>query len=105
MRFYDRLVAVQPTPVVAMNRAIAVAETDGRESGLVLLDGLADELERYHLLHAARAVMLDQLGRNDEASQAYDRAAALARTEAEANVVAHRRAEHARPRTRRSPGT
>ena len=64
-----------------MNRAIAVAETDGPEAGLVLLDQLADDLDRYHLLHASRGAMLERLGRPDEAAAAYERAATLARTE------------------------
>ena len=62
VRFYDRLIAVMPTPVVALNRAIAVAETEGPEAGLALLDGVAEELDGYHLLHAARGSMLEQAG-------------------------------------------
>jgi RNA polymerase sigma-70 factor (ECF subfamily) len=82
VRFYDRLVAVLPTPVVALNRAIAVAETRGPRDGLVLLDELADQLATYHPLYAARGSMLDRLGRRAEASEAYARAAELARTTA-----------------------
>ena len=63
VRFYDRLIAVMPTPVVALNRAIAVAETDGPETGLALLDAIAEELDGYHLLHASRGSMLERLGR------------------------------------------
>ncbi|MEU4396893.1 sigma-70 family RNA polymerase sigma factor [Kribbella sp. NPDC023855] len=81
VRFYDRLIAVTPTPVVALNRAIAVAETEGPSEGLHLLDGLADALANYHLLHAARGSMLHRLGRPTEAASAYARAANLARTE------------------------
>jgi len=93
VRFYDRLLALMPTPVVAMNRAIAVAETDGPEAGLDLLDGLADDLDGYHLLHASRAGMLEQLGRPDEAAQAYAHAAALARTEADVSFLEQRLAQ------------
>jgi len=93
MRFYDRLLAVMPTPVVAMNRAIAVAETDGPEAGLVLLDQLADDLDRYHLLHASRGAMLERLGRPDEAAAAYERAATLARTDADVSFLAQRHRE------------
>jgi len=93
VRFYDRLIAVMPTPVVALNRAVAVAETQGPEAGLALLDGIVEELDRYHLLHATRGSMLERLGRPHEAAEAYDRAAALARTDAEVLFLSLRRAE------------
>jgi RNA polymerase sigma-70 factor (ECF subfamily) len=93
VRFYDRLLAAMPTPVVALNRAVAVAETEGPEAGLALLDGLAAELDGYHLLHAARGSMLARLGRPHEAALAHDRAAALARTETEISFLMRRRAE------------
>jgi RNA polymerase sigma-70 factor (ECF subfamily) len=91
VRFYDRLIAVMPTPVVALNRAVAVAETDGPTAGLALLDAVADELDGYHLLHATRGSMLERLGRRHEAAEAYDRAAALARTDAEVSFLSRRR--------------
>lgn len=81
VRFYDRLIAVTPTPVVALNRAIAVAETQGPGDGLRLLDGIADVLADYYPLHAARGSMLHRLGLRAEAASAYARAAELARTE------------------------
>lgn len=81
VRFYDRLIAVMPTAVVALNRAIAVAETQGPDDGLLLIDELADELSNYHPWHAARGAMLQRLRRPAEASKAYARAAELARTE------------------------
>ena len=87
VRFYDRLIAVMPTPVVALNRAVAVAETQGPEAGLALLDDLAEELDGYHLLHAARGSLLERLGRPREAADAYDRAAALARTDTEISFL------------------
>ena len=93
VRFYDRLVTVMPTPVVTLNRAIAVAETKGPETSLALLDGVSNELDGYHLLHAARGSMLERLGRPHEAAQAYDRAAALARTETEISFLSSRRKE------------
>jgi RNA polymerase sigma-70 factor, ECF subfamily len=83
VRFYDRLLAAMPTPVVALNRAVAVAEVDGPGAGLSLLDEIADELDGYHPLHAARGSMLQRLGRPNEAAEAYARAARLARTEPE----------------------
>ncbi|MEU4293144.1 DUF6596 domain-containing protein [Kribbella sp. NPDC026596] len=81
VRFYDRLLRAMPTPVVALNRAIAVAELHGPGAGLDILDALADELDDYHLLHAARGHMLNKLGRRTEAATAYTRAASVARTE------------------------
>jgi RNA polymerase sigma-70 factor, ECF subfamily len=93
VRFYDRLLALLPTPVVALNRAVAVAETDGPEAGLQLLDDLAVDLAGYHLLHASRGSMLERLGRRDEAADAYGRAAALARTDAAASFLAGRHTE------------
>jgi RNA polymerase sigma-70 factor, ECF subfamily len=74
---YDELARVQPSPVVELNRAVAVAMADGPEAGLARLDGL-DELEHYHLLHATRADLLRRLGRTDEAAVAYLRALDLA---------------------------
>ena len=75
---YDHLMAVSPSPVVALNRAVAVAERDGALAALTELDRLGGELDGYHLFHAARAELLHRLGRDDEASVAYDEA--LART-------------------------
>ena len=82
VRFYDRLITVMPTPVVALNRAIAVAETEGPAARPALLDELAGDLDGYHLLHAARGSMLQRLGRRTEAAAAYARAAELAKAEA-----------------------
>ena len=93
VRFYDRLIAVMPTPVVKMNRAIAVAETDGPEASLALLDELQQDLDDYHLLHASRAAMLERLGRPGETADAYDRAAALARTDADISFLTLRHQE------------
>jgi RNA polymerase sigma-70 factor, ECF subfamily len=93
VRFYDRLLAVMPTPVVALNRAVAVAETEGPEAGLTLLDGLRHDLDGYHLLHASRGEMLERLGRRPEAAKAYDRAAALAHTDADISFLTLRHHE------------
>jgi len=78
---YDQLLVVAPTPVVALNRAIAVGEVHGPAAALTLVDQL--DLDNYYALHATRADLLQRLGRNDEAAVAYRRAAAMAPTEAE----------------------
>jgi RNA polymerase sigma-70 factor (ECF subfamily) len=76
-QLYDQLIAVAPSPVVALNRAVAVAETDGPQAALAIVDSL--NLSGYRMLHAVRADLLRRLGRNPEAADAYD--AAIARTE------------------------
>ena len=81
LALYDQLLAMAPTDVVAMNRAIALAEVRGPEAGLTILDDL--DLDDYHLFHAARADMLRRLGRPDDAARAYARAAALVASDAE----------------------
>ena len=77
---YDELYRRLPTPVVALNRAAAVAMAHGPERGLELVDDLAGRgtLDGYHLLHATRADLLRRLGRADQARAAYERALALA---------------------------
>ncbi|MFJ6169486.1 RNA polymerase sigma factor [Micromonospora orduensis] len=82
---YDVLLTMVPSPVVALNRAAAVAMRDGPDAGLALLDGLADDprLRGYHLYPATRADLLRRLGRHDEAAAAYRSALALVGTEPE----------------------
>jgi RNA polymerase sigma-70 factor (ECF subfamily) len=82
---YNVLRVTAPSPVVELNRAVAVAMVDGDDAGLALIDGVADsgELDRYHLLHAARGRLLDRLGRRDEAAAAYRRALDLVGNEPE----------------------
>ncbi|MGH3481938.1 MAG: RNA polymerase sigma factor [Nocardioidaceae bacterium] len=77
VQLYDQLLAIAPTPVVALNRAVAVAEVEGPEAGLALVDAL--DLDGYHLFHAIRADLLRRLGRVGEAASAY--AAAIERTD------------------------
>jgi RNA polymerase sigma-70 factor (ECF subfamily) len=77
LQLYDQLMALAPSPVVAMNRAVALAEVEGPDAALTLLGGL--DLDGYHLFHAIRADLLRRVGRDAEAAAAYD--AAIARTE------------------------
>jgi RNA polymerase sigma-70 factor (ECF subfamily) len=82
---YDQLLAVAPTPVVALNRAIAVGEVEGPAPALALVDEL--DLDNYHPFHATRADLLRRLGRNSEAAAAYERAANMAPTNAERDFL------------------
>ena len=75
LALYDQLMAIAPTPVVALNRAVAMAETQDPQAALDLVDTL--DLAGYHVYHAVRAALLTRLGRTAEAVDAYDRAAAL----------------------------
>ncbi len=88
LALYDQLLAMVPTPVVALNRAIALAEVEGPMAALEILDGL--DLVDYHLFHAARAELLRRIGRQDEAARAYGRAAALATSDAERTYLTDR---------------
>jgi RNA polymerase sigma-70 factor (ECF subfamily) len=90
---YDELARMRPSPVVALNRAVAVAMADGPDAGLRLLDPLAGDLDRYHHFHAARADLLRRGGRGREAAEAYDRALALVANDAERRYLARRRTE------------
>jgi RNA polymerase sigma-70 factor (ECF subfamily) len=92
---YAMLEAIQPTPVVALNRAVAVAMAYGPEAGLKLIDGLAErgELESYHLMWAARADLLRRLGRFADALAAYERALELVGSTPERRFLARRVAE------------
>jgi RNA polymerase sigma-70 factor (ECF subfamily) len=89
---YDVLLRVSPSPVIELNRAVAVAMRDGAEAGLRLIDGLLarGELQDYHLLHSARADFSRRLGRIDEARNAYRTALQLARLEPERRFLQQR---------------
>lgn len=91
LRLYDQLTAVAPSPVVALNRAVAVAETEGPGEALALVDAL--DLDGYHVLHAVRADLLRRLGRTGEAVAEYDAAIALTGSLPERVHLARRRAE------------
>jgi RNA polymerase sigma-70 factor (ECF subfamily) len=90
---YDLLARVAPSPVVALNRAVAVAMSEGEERGLEVMAALDDELEDYYLLYAARADLLRRLGRDEEAADAYARALELARQPTERAFLERRLAE------------
>ena len=90
---YDQLVRLDPSPIVALNRAIAVAEVDGPGAALPVVDALEPALSGYHAYHAARADLLRRLGRTDEARASYDAAIALAGNRAESAFLRRRRDE------------
>ncbi len=89
---YDALMRIIPTPVVALNRAVAVAMRDGPAAGLALIDKiLADgELKEYRLAHAARGELCRRLGKTDEARKSYQRALQLTRQEPERRLIEKR---------------
>ena len=89
LALYDQLMAIAPTPVVALNRAVALAEVAGPQPALDVVDGL--DLGGYHLSHATRADLLRRLGRVDEAAAAYTTAASLTANAAERRFLQHRR--------------
>jgi RNA polymerase sigma-70 factor (ECF subfamily) len=93
---YDRLLALQPTPVVALNRALAVAELRGPQPALDQIDPLAERLAGYHLFHAARGELLKRLGRDDEARQANETALRLTDNPAERRLLRQRLGGEAR---------
>jgi RNA polymerase sigma-70 factor (ECF subfamily) len=88
---YGELARLTHSPVVELNRAVAVAEADGPEAGLAIVDGLA--LEDYRYLHSTRADLLRRLGRTGEARDAYRRALALAHDDAERRLLERRSAQ------------
>lgn len=88
---YDQLVGLDPSPIVALNRAVAVAEIEGPEVALAAVDRLADALADYHAYHATRADLLRRLGRSRESRAAYDRAIELAGNTAETAYLTRRR--------------
>jgi RNA polymerase sigma-70 factor (ECF subfamily) len=92
VRLYDLLERVQPSPVVSLNRAVAVAMAEGPGAGLALIDALAtaDDLANYHLLHAARADLLRRLGSLPEAAESYTRALALVTNDSERRFLERR---------------
>jgi RNA polymerase sigma-70 factor, ECF subfamily len=98
-RLYEHLGRLAPSPVVELNRAVAIAMYEGPAAGLVVVDALAatGELEGYHLLAATRADLLRRLGRAREAAQSYREALALVTSDAERRHLTRRLAETAGP--------
>jgi RNA polymerase sigma-70 factor (ECF subfamily) len=89
LALYDQLMEFAPTEVVALNRAVAVAEVTGPEAALALVDRL--DLDGYHLFHATRADLLERLGRYPDAVSAYSAALAIATNDAERRFLEQRR--------------
>jgi RNA polymerase sigma-70 factor (ECF subfamily) len=88
---YDQLIRLDPSPVIALNRAIAVAELDGPQVALAAVDRLEDKLAGYHAYHAVRADLLRRLGRSHKSRAAYDKAIELAGNTAETAYLTRRR--------------
>src|SRR5262249_17628599 len=91
LALYDQLVHLDPSPIIALNRAIAVAELDGPEVALAIVDRLAEALAGYHAYHATRADLLRRLGQSQQSRPAYDRAIELAGNTAETAYLTRRR--------------
>ena len=89
LALYDQLIAIAPTPVVALNRCVAVAELRGPSEALALVDEL--DLDGYHLFHSTRADLLRRLGRRDDARAAYDAAIARTANRTEQSFLRHQR--------------
>jgi len=93
VRFYGLLENLQPSPIISLNRAVAVAMAFGPGVGLELIDSLVPELNDYHLLHAARADLLRRMGSSGEAAKSYERALALVTNESERRFLERRMRE------------
>lgn len=85
---YDDLFSFMPTPVVALNRAIAIGEAEGPDVALAAIDALAPDLDNYHLMHATRGTLLRRLGQREPARAAFERAAELASTTTDQQFLA-----------------
>jgi RNA polymerase sigma-70 factor (ECF subfamily) len=91
LALYDQLVRLDPSPIIALNRAIAVAELDGPQVALAAVDRLEDKLAGYHAYHATRADLLRRLGHSQQSRAAYDKAIELAGNTAETAYLTRRR--------------
>jgi RNA polymerase sigma-70 factor (ECF subfamily) len=101
LSLYDLLERLQPSPIVSLNRAVAVAMVQGLPSGLALIDELAaaGDLDNYHLLHSARADLLRRMGSSAEATKAYERALTLVSNDSERRFLERRLREVQGPET------
>ncbi|PYU24819.1 MAG: RNA polymerase subunit sigma-24 [Acidobacteria bacterium] len=92
VRLYDELERLEPSPIVSLNRAVAIAMAEGPQSGLALVDALATngDLDSYHLLHAARADLLRRIGSRQEAAKSYLRALELVTNDGERRYLQRR---------------
>ena len=90
VRLYGFLERLQPSPIVSLNRAVAIAMVDGPQRALDLIDALAGDLENYHLLHAARADMLRRLGSHQQAAKSYETALSLVTNDSERRFLERR---------------
>ena len=92
VRLYDQLVRLQPSPIVSLNRAVAVAMAENLQSGLAIIDAIATagELDNYHLFHAARADLLRRIGSRNEAAVSYSRALTLVTNDRERRYLERR---------------
>lgn len=88
---YEQLIRIDASPVIALNRAVAIAELDGADVALAIVDGLADRLANYHAFYAVRADLLRRLGRSQESRAAYNKAIELAANGAEIAYLQRRR--------------
>jgi RNA polymerase sigma-70 factor, ECF subfamily len=95
VRLYDQLERISPSPIISLNRAVAIAMNDGPEAALILIDSLeaAGELEDYHLLYAARADLLRRLGARAQAAKSYEQSLLLVTNESERRFLARRLSE------------
>jgi len=90
VRLYDLLERLDPSPIVSLNRAVAVAMVDGPQAALALIDALAGDLDGYHLFHAARADLFRRIGSSAEAAKSYGRALALVTNDSERRFLERR---------------
>ncbi len=90
VELYDQLEQVQPSPIIALNRAVAVGMVDGPDAALSLMNRLSGDLDNYHLLHAARADMLRRMGEKPEAARSYEKALTLVTNESERRFLERR---------------
>lgn len=90
LQLYTLLEQLQPSPIVSLNRAVAIAMVEGHEAALVLMDAIATNLDGYHLFHAARADLLRRAGATEKAEKSYQRALTLVTNDSERRFLERR---------------